>query len=62
MSDLITNPTAKLGSNTGLKVRDDLYDEAYSDDEYEAMLSMYEGTMAAIVGMALLILRRVLGG
>ena len=49
MSDLITNPTAKLGSNTGLKVRDDLYDEAYSDDEYEAMLSMYEGTMAAIV-------------
>ena len=33
-------------SETGLMVRADLYDEEYSEDEYEAMLSMYEGTMA----------------
>ena len=32
----------------GLRVRADLYDEEYSDAEYEQMLSMYEGTMAAI--------------
>ena len=32
----------------GLRVRADLYDEEYSDEEYEQMLSMYEGTMAAI--------------
>jgi small subunit ribosomal protein S1 len=32
----------------GLRVRADLYDEDYSDEEYEQMLSMYEGTMAAI--------------
>ncbi len=34
---------------TGLKVRADLYDEDYSEDEYEQMLSMYEGTMSQIV-------------
>ncbi len=33
---------------TGLLVRADLYDEEYSEDEYEQMLSMYEGTMASI--------------
>jgi small subunit ribosomal protein S1 len=33
---------------TGLLVRADLYDEDYSEDEYEQMLSMYEGTMASI--------------
>ena len=33
---------------TGLMVRADLYDEEYSEDEYEQMLSMYEGTMASI--------------
>jgi small subunit ribosomal protein S1 len=36
-------------SPTGLRVRQDLYDEAYSDEDYEQMLSMYEGTMAQIV-------------
>ncbi|HEU4801239.1 MAG TPA: 30S ribosomal protein S1 [Gemmatimonadales bacterium] len=34
---------------TGLKVRSDLYDEDYSDAEYDEMLSMYEGTMSQIV-------------
>ena len=38
-----------LMSTTGLMVRADLYDEDYSEDEYEQMLSMYEGTMASIV-------------
>ncbi len=33
---------------TGLLVREDLYDEDYTEEEYEAMLSMYEGTMASI--------------
>jgi small subunit ribosomal protein S1 len=33
---------------TGLRVRTDLYDENYSDADYEQMLSMYEGTMAQI--------------
>ena len=38
----------KYASPTGLRVRDDLYDEEYSDSEYEEMLSMYEGTMQSI--------------
>jgi len=33
----------------GLRVRPDLYDEDYTSDEYEQMLSMYEGTMSQIV-------------
>jgi len=37
-----------LMSATGLLVRADLYDEDYSEEEYEQMLSMYEGTMASI--------------
>src|SRR6185295_8960883 len=36
-------------SPTGLRVRQDLYDEDYSDEDYEQMLSMYEGTMSQIV-------------
>ncbi len=36
-------------SPTGLRVRADLYDDDYSDDEYEQLLSMYEGTMSQIV-------------
>ncbi|HWA40647.1 MAG TPA: 30S ribosomal protein S1 [Gemmatimonadales bacterium] len=39
----------RYASPTGLRVRDDLYDEDYSDSEYEQMLSMYEGTMQSIV-------------
>jgi small subunit ribosomal protein S1 len=41
-SDQFTSPT-------GLRVRQDLYDEDYSDEDYEQMLSMYEGTMSQIV-------------
>jgi small subunit ribosomal protein S1 len=37
-----------LVSTTGLRVRPDLYDEEYSDQDYEQMLSMYEGTMSQI--------------
>jgi len=40
--------TDAIMSSTGLLVRADLYDEDYSEDEYEQMLSMYEGTMASI--------------
>ena len=40
---------AQFATATGLRVRTDLYDEAYSDADYESMLSMYEGTMAQIV-------------
>ena len=39
---------AQFATATGLRVRTDLYDEAYSDADYESMLSMYEGTMAQI--------------
>ncbi len=38
-----------LSTETGLKVRQDLYDEDYSHEEYQDMLSMYESTLAAIV-------------
>ena len=41
--------TDQFASPTGLRVRQDLYDEDYSDEDYERMLSMYEGTMAQIV-------------
>ncbi|MDX2193088.1 MAG: 30S ribosomal protein S1 [Gemmatimonadales bacterium] len=47
---LITTKAAndRFVSPTGLRVRSDLYDEEYSDSEYESMLSLYEGTMQAI--------------
>ena len=32
-----------------MRVRSDLYDEDYSEDEYESMLALYEGTMSQIV-------------
>ena len=32
-----------------LRVRADLYDEAYSDEQYEEMLKLYEGTLQSIV-------------
>ncbi|MBL8989445.1 MAG: 30S ribosomal protein S1 [Gemmatimonadetes bacterium] len=40
---------AQFSTATGLRVRTDLYDDNYSDADYESMLSMYEGTMAQIV-------------
>ncbi|MEO8451142.1 MAG: 30S ribosomal protein S1 [Gemmatimonadota bacterium] len=36
-------------TDAGLRVRSDLYDESYTDEEYQGMLSLYEGTMAQIV-------------
>jgi cytidylate kinase len=49
MLDQLDETTEKYVSPTGLRVRADLYDEDYSDEDYEAMLSMYEGTMSQIV-------------
>ncbi len=40
---------SQFATATGLRVRTDLYDDTYSDSDYETMLSMYEGTMAQIV-------------
>ena len=47
MLDQLDPSTEKFTSPTGLRVRQDLYDEDYSDEDYEQMLSMYEGTMAS---------------
>ena len=44
-----TKGASQFATATGLRVRTDLYDETYSDSDYETMLSMYEGTMAQIV-------------
>jgi small subunit ribosomal protein S1 len=49
MLDQLQPSTNHFSSPTGLRVRQDLYDEDYSDEDYEQMLSMYEGTMAQIV-------------
>ncbi len=49
MLDQLQPSTDPFASPTGLRVRHDLYDEDYSDEEYQQMLSMYEGTMSQIV-------------
>jgi len=49
MLDQLHPSTEQFTSPTGLRVRQDLYDEDYSDADYEQMLSMYEGTMSQIV-------------
>ena len=49
MLDQLQPSTEQFASPSGLRVRQDLYDEDYSDEDYEQMLSMYEGTMAQIV-------------
>src|ERR671938_833924 len=49
MLDQLHPSTDQFTSPTGLRVRQDLYDEDYSDQDYEQMLSMYEGTMSQIV-------------
>jgi small subunit ribosomal protein S1 len=49
MLDQLNPSTDQFASTTGLRVRQDLYDEDYSDADYEQMLSMYEGTMSQIV-------------
>ena len=43
-----TSTPEPLSTPAGIRVREDLVDESYSSEEYERMLSMYEGTMAAI--------------
>src|SRR5678815_928198 len=48
MSPNPSAPTESISTPTGLRVREDLIDENYSSEEYEQMLSMYEGTMASI--------------
>ena len=52
MSDSKTTsrtPPEAISTPTGLRVREDLIDENYSSEDYQQMLSMYEGTMASIV-------------
>ncbi len=49
MLEQLNPSTDQFISQTGLRVRQDLYDEDYSDEDYEQMLSMYEGTMSQIV-------------
>jgi small subunit ribosomal protein S1 len=49
MLDQLHISNDQFTSPTGLRVRQDLYDEDYSDEDYEQMLSMYEGTMSQIV-------------
>lgn len=46
---LETSSYEKITSPTGLRVRPDLIDEEYSEEEYEQLLSLYEETMASIV-------------
>jgi small subunit ribosomal protein S1 len=48
MAEQTTTRLDTLSPATALRVRPDLYDEDYSDADYEQMLSMYEGTMASI--------------
>src|ERR1041385_2703200 len=43
-----TSPSEQLSTPTGIRGREDLIDESYSSEEYERMLSMYEGTMSSI--------------
>jgi small subunit ribosomal protein S1 len=49
MLDQLYPSSDQFTSPTGLRVRQDLYDEDYTDQDYEQMLSMYEGTMSQIV-------------
>jgi small subunit ribosomal protein S1 len=45
---MATVPGMPFATTTGLRVRPDLYDDEYSDDQYEEMLELYEGTMSQI--------------
>jgi len=49
MLEQLNPSTDQFISPASLRVRQDLYDEEYSDSDYEQMLSMYEGTMSQIV-------------
>ena len=48
MPETITATPETFGTPAGIRVRPDLYDDEYSSEEYEQMLSMYEGTMSQI--------------
>ncbi|MEE8192668.1 MAG: 30S ribosomal protein S1 [Gemmatimonadales bacterium] len=41
-------PTPQTEADTVFPVRSDLYDEEYSDEEYQQMLELYEGTLQSI--------------
>lgn len=42
-------PSLVSEDNPALRVRPDLYDEEYSDEEYAEMMKLYEGTLQSIV-------------
>ncbi len=47
-----TNPVALSTTDTpppDINIRQDLYDDSYSDEQYEEMLALYEGTLQSIV-------------
>jgi small subunit ribosomal protein S1 len=43
------DPSVVSVDNPSLRVRPDLYDEEYSDEQYAEMLQLYEGTLQSIV-------------
>ncbi len=47
-SVLADEPTSLADEPTSLRIRPDLYDEDYSDEEYQQMLDLYEGTLQSI--------------
>ena len=42
-------PSVVSSESSTLRVRPDLYDEEYSDEQYAEMLELYEGTLQSIV-------------
>ncbi len=46
---LDSDPSLVSEDNPALRVRPDLYDEEYSDEEYAEMMKLYEGTLQSIV-------------
>ncbi|HWP38791.1 MAG TPA: 30S ribosomal protein S1 [Gemmatimonadales bacterium] len=41
-------PQESRGPSSPIRVRPDLYDEGYSDEQYEEMMKLYEGTLQSI--------------
>jgi small subunit ribosomal protein S1 len=46
---LEADPSVVSAENPSLRVRSDLYDEEYSDEQYAEMLELYEGTLSSII-------------
>ena len=46
---LEADPSVVSAENPSLRVRSDLYDEDYSDEQYAEMLELYEGTLSSII-------------